>query len=357
MSDNGFVDLRSDTVTTPTPGMRRAMAEAEVGDDCYGEDPTVNRLQELAAQKLGCEAALFVPTGTMANQIALKVLTSPGGEVVCEADCHFVHFESGASAMLSQIQLRGLSGPLGVLDADDVRAALRPTDPFQPRTVAVCIENTHNGAGGTVWPLDRVERLASVVRGAGVPLYCDGARLFNASVATSTPVDAYAAPCDLISISLYKGLAAPMGSLVAGSREHIERAWLYRRIFGGALRQAGVIAAAGIVALEEMVDRLADDHANARLLAEGLAEVAPAGTVPLDRVHTNMVLFDAAGAGLRCESVVAALRAEGVLAGLNLPGPVVRFVTHKDVDEAGIRRAIDAFASSLKTVPRGADTE
>lgn len=350
MSESGFVDLRSDTVTTPTEEMRRAMAAADVGDDCYGEDPTVNRLQELAAEMLGCEAALFVPTGTMANQIGLKVLSSPGGEVICESDCHFIHFESGASAMLSQVQLRGLAGTLGVLEAADVAAALRPDDPFQPRSVLVCIENTHNGAGGTVWPLERVTELASVARSHGVPVYCDGARLFNACATSGTPVSAYAAPCDLTSISLYKGLAAPMGSLVCGRRELIEQAWLYRRIFGGALRQAGVVAAAGIVSLERMVERLADDHANARRLAEGLSDVAPPGTILADRVQTNMVIFDAQAAGIQCDRVVDALRGEGVLAGLNLPGPVVRFVTHKDVNAEGIERAIAAFSSSLKAL-------
>jgi threonine aldolase len=347
---DGFVDLRSDTVTMPTEPMRRAMATAEVGDDCYGEDPTVNRLQELAAQMLGCEAALYVPTGTMANQIALKVLSRPGGEVLCESDCHFIHFESGASAMLSQVQLRGLPGRLGVLDPADVRAALRPDDPFQPPSVLVCIENTHNGAGGTVWPLERVAEVASVARAGGLGVYCDGARLFNACVASGTKASDYAAHCDLISISLYKGLAAPMGSLLCGSRELIEQSWLFRRVFGGALRQAGVVAAAGIVGLETMVDRLATDHENARRLGEGLAEVAPPGSVDVDRVQTNMVIFDAQTSGLSPAGVVEALRSEGVLAGLNLPGPVVRFVTHNDVAGQDVDRAVSAFAGSLKAL-------
>ncbi|MGH2760795.1 MAG: threonine aldolase family protein [Actinomycetota bacterium] len=347
---DGYVDLRSDTLSKPTPEMRRAMADADVGDDCYGEDPTVNRLQELAAEMLACDAALYVPTGTMANQIALKVLSRPGGEVVCESDCHFIHFESGASAVLSQVQLRGLPGRLGVLDAQEVRDALRPDDPFQPASVLVCIENTHNGAGGTVWPLEAVRELSEVARSASLPLYCDGARMFNACVASGTKPREYAGLCEMVSISLYKGLAAPMGSLVCGPRERIEEAWLHRRIFGGALRQAGVVAAAGVVALETMVDRLAEDHDNARRLAEGLAAVAPPGTVDPDRVQTNMVLFDAAGAGLSPERVVDALRTEGVLAGLNLPGPVVRFVTHLDVSSGGVDRAISAFAGSLKAL-------
>ncbi len=350
MSSDGFVDLRSDTVTLPTDEMRRAMAAADLGDDCYGEDPTVNRLQELAADLLGCDAALFVPTGTMANQIALRVLTEPGGEVVCDEDCHLVHFESGASAILSQVQLRGLRGRNGVLDPADVRDSLRPDDPFQPRSSLVSLENTHNGAGGTTWSLDQFRAVAAVARDAHIPVYCDGARLFNACVAAQVRARDYAASCDLTSISLYKGLAAPMGSLICGARDVIQRAWLFRRIFGGALRQAGVVAAAGVVALETMIDRLADDHEHARRLAEGLAEVAPAGTVPLDRVHTNMVLFDATAAGVDHSALLRLLKEEGILAGLNLPGPVVRFVTHKDVAPQDVDRAITAFGRSLKTL-------
>jgi threonine aldolase len=348
MNSNGFVDLRSDTVTLPTDEMRRAMAAAVLGDDCYGEDPTVNRLQEMAASIFDCEAALYVPTGTMANQIALKVLSSPGGEVICEQDCHLVHFESGASAMLSQVQLRGLAGANGVLDPSVVEHALRPDDPFQPQTSMVAVENTHNGAGGTVWDLDTFAAVSSVSRTAGVPFFCDGARLFNACVATETKASDYAAHCDLITVSLYKGLAAPMGSLLCGSRELIDRAWLSRRIFGGALRQAGVVAAAGVVGLETMIDRLSEDHEHARRLAEGIAETAPPGTVPLERVQTNMVIFDAAAAGLDHSAFLGLLKQDGVLAGLNLPGPVVRFVTHKDVAGQDVDRAIAAFASSLK---------
>jgi threonine aldolase len=349
MSSDGFVDLRSDTVTVPTEEMRRAMASADVGDDCYGEDPTVNRLQDIAADELGCEAALFVPTGTMANQIALKVLSSPGGEVICEEDCHLIHHESGASALLSQVQLRGVRGRLGILEPAAVRASLRPRDPYQPRSVLVSIENTHNTAGGTVWSIDDVRAVADVARSAGLPVYCDGARLFNACVASGNAASAYASECDLVSISLYKGLAAPMGSLVCGRRDLVGEAWRYRRIFGGALRQAGVVAAAGVVALQSMIERLAEDHANARRLAEGLTGVAPAGTVPLERVQTNMVLFDAGSCGLDAAAVLDALKAEGVLAGLIGPG-VLRFVTHKDVAGQDVDRAISAFGRSLKAI-------
>lgn len=348
MSADGFIDLRSDTVTRPTERMRRAMAAADVGDDCYGEDPTVNRLQELAAEMLGCEAALFVPTGTMANQIAVKVLSSPGGEVICDQDCHLIHHESGATAVLSQVQLRGLPGRLGVLDPSEVRAAVRAADPYQPASVLVAIENTHNAAGGTVWATEDFARVAEVATGAGLPVYCDGARLFNACAASGSRAGAYAELCDLVSISLYKGLCAPMGSLVCGRADLVGAGWRYRRMFGGALRQAGVVAAAGIVGLEEMIERLPEDHENARRLAEGLADAAPPGAVPMERVQTNMVLFDAGACGMSGEALVAALRAEGVLAGLVSPD-VLRLVTHHDVSPQDVKRAVSAFAGSLPT--------
>ena len=344
-----LVDLRSDTVTMPTPEMRRAMAEAELGDDCYGEDPTLNRLQDLACEMLGCEAALFVPTGSMANQIAVRVLSSPGGEVICEEDCHLIHHEAGACALLSQVQLRGLETEAGILDPDDVQAAIRPPDPFQPRTVLLAVENTHNAKGGTVWPLDRLGAVADVARGAGLPLFCDGARLFNACVASGTPARDYAALCDLVTLSLYKGLAAPMGSLVCGRAELMQEVWRFRRVFGGALRQAGVVAAAGIVGLETMIDRLEDDHVNARRLAEGLAEAAPDSSIDLERVQTNMVVFDASAAGSDARTVIRGLKNDGVLAGPMSP-TAVRFVTHKDVDAGGIDRAIAAFARVVKSL-------
>jgi threonine aldolase len=347
MSD--VVDLRSDTLTTPTPEMRRAMAEAEVGDDCYGEDPTIIRLQERACEMLGTEAALFVPTGSMANQIAVKVLSAPGSEVICEEDCHLIHHEAGACALLAQVQLRGLETSLGILDPTAVRDALRPDDPFQPRTTLIAVENTHNAKGGIVWSLEQLRAVADVATGAGLPLFMDGARLFNACVASGTPARDYAALCDVVTISLYKGLAAPMGSLVCAKADLMDDIWRFRRVFGGALRQGGIVAAAGIIGLETMVDRLADDHANARRLAEGMADAAPEGSIDLTRVQTNMVVFDASVANTDAETVIRALRPEGVLAGPMSP-TAVRFVTHKDVDTAGIDRAIAAFARVVKSL-------
>ena len=339
------VDLRSDTVTRPTREMREAMASADVGDDCYAEDPTVNRLQEIAAEMLGCEAAMFVPSGTMANQIAVKVLSHPAGEVICEHECHLIHHEAGACALLAQVQLRGLRSDKGVLRADDVRAAIRPDDPYQPRTVLVAIENTHNAAGGIVWPLQRVKDVAAAAREANLPFFCDGARLFNACVASGTPASDYAAPCDLVTLSLYKGLAAPMGSLVCGSQEMMQEVWRYRRIYGGALRQAGIVAAAGIIGLTTMVDRLAEDHDNAKRLAAGFADAAPEGSVA--EPETNMVVFDASSVGADSGAVIEALRRDGVLAG-PMSSTSVRFVTHLDVDASGVSRAIDVFSRVLK---------
>jgi threonine aldolase len=243
--------------------------------------------------------------------------------------------------MLAQVQLRGLATSAGILDPDDVRQAVRPPDPYQPRSVLVAIENTHNAKGGTVWPLERVKAVADVARAAGLPLFCDGARMFNASVATKTPMRDYAAPCDIVTLSLYKGLAAPMGSLVCGTSVLIEEAWRYRRVFGGALRQGGVVAAAGIIGLETMVDRLEEDHANAKRLAEGFAEVAPGA---VSAPETNMVVvttFDS-------DALIGALKTEGVLAGAMSP-TAVRFVTHKDVDRAAIDRAVLGFARAAGT--------
>lgn len=333
-----MIDLRSDTLTLPTDAQRRAMHGAELGDDCYGEDPTINRLQELACEITGMEAALFVPTGSMANQIAVRILSSPGGEVICEEDCHLIHHEAGACALLAQVQLRPLASRWGILAADDVEAALRPDDPFQPRTSMVAIENTHNAKGGTVWKLDEVEAVASVARAGRKPLFMDGARLFNAVVASGVSARDYSAPCDVVTLSLYKGLAAPMGSLVCCRGDLLDEAWRFRRVFGGALRQGGVVAAAGIVGLETMVDRLVEDHENARRLAEGIVDVVK---VDLDRVQTNMVVVE----DVDTPALLGALETEGVLGG-PLSASSVRLVTHKDVTTADIDTAIAAFANA-----------
>jgi threonine aldolase len=303
-SANGFVDLRSDTVTRPTAAMRRAMAEAEVGDDVYGEDPTVNALEERVADLMGAEAALFVPSGTMGNQIGLRLVCEPGQEVLCDADAHIVTYEMGAAAALFGISTRTVvsQGP-GRLDVDALVAQVRPKDDWHlTATAAVAVENTHNRGGGIVQPLDELKRLWDWSREAGVAVHLDGARLFNAAVASGTALSVYGGLADTASVCLSKGLGAPVGSVLVASAERIAAGRLWRKRLGGGMRQAGVLAAAGLYALEHHVERLAEDHAHARLLAERLGQ-DPA------RVETNMVVVD----GVPAPAVAEAARAEGFM--------------------------------------------
>jgi threonine aldolase len=342
------IDLRSDTVTRPTDAMRRAMAEAEVGDDVYGEDPTINRLQERAAATFGKEAALLCPSGVMCNQLWLRTLARPGTEVVVEADAHVVNYEAGAGALLAGVQFRTVPGRRGLLAADDVAAAIRPDAfPLTP-TSLLWIEHTHNRGGGTCYTLDDLRALRGVADHAGLPLYMDGARVFNAAVATGVPPARIGAQVDALSFCLSKGLGAPVGSVMVGAADAIAEASLWRRRYGGAMRQAGVIAAAGLVALDQMVDRLASDHEHAALLAAAAAEVAP-DHVDVAQVQTNIVYLDRVPAA----AVVAALRERGVLAGA-MDATTVRLVTHADVSSADCGRAADQLrrvlaASSLST--------
>jgi threonine aldolase len=333
------IDLRSDTVTLPSMPMRQAMAEAEVGDDQYGEDPSVNRLQTEVAALLGTEAALFLPSGTMANQVALRTLTRPGDDVLVPVEAHIVLHETGAAAANSGVQLSPI-GSGGVYDAEDVTAAIKPAGHiFYPPTTLLVAENTHNRAGGVVFPADALRAALVVARERGLRTYLDGARLLNAAVASATPAAELVKGFDLVGISLSKGLGAPVGSLLAGSRDLIERAHRYRRMAGGAMRQSGILAAAGSYALANNVDRLADDHANARLLAEELLRGDDI-EIDLGTVQTNIVVFelverrgvpDASAFVERC-------RERGVL--LNAFGPrTVRAVTHLDVSAERCRAA------------------
>ncbi len=332
------IDLRSDTVTLPTPEMFRAMVTAELGDDVYGEDPTVRRLEELAAALVGKEAALFVPTGTMGNQVAVMTHARRGEEVIVDVGSHIYQAEVAGLAVLAGVQARPLSSRLGRLDPADVEAAIRPDDVHYPRTGLLCLENTHNGAGGTVTPVEGVRQLAEVAHRQGIPVHLDGARLFNAAVALGVPAAQIAAPVDSVMFCLSKGLCAPVGSLLAGSAAFVTEARRNRKLMGGGMRQAGVLAAAGIVALQSMVDRLTDDHANARVLAEGLAAL-PGLYVDLETVQTNMVYAGTESGA--ADAVVAALAAAGVL--INPVGPSrVRFVTHKDVDAVAVAIAVAA---------------
>lgn len=342
MSD---VDLRSDTVTRPTPAMREAMARAAVGDDVYGEDPTVNALQETVAGLLGKEAALFVPSGTMANQVALRSHTEPGDEVILEAGAHIYLYEAGGYAALSGVSARCVSGVRGLLDAEAVRAAIRPPGGAShfPRTRLVCLENTANRGGGSVYPPPVIAAIAAVAREEGLQLHLDGARIFNAAVAQGVDLASIAAPFDSVACCLSKGLGCPAGSLIAGGRSFIARAHRFRKMFGGGMRQAGVLAAAGLYALEHHVDRLAEDDRRAAALARGLG-VVPGLRVDLEAVETNMVYIDVGPSGRPAADWLTALAAEGVLLSGVTP-TLLRAVTHLDVNDASIERAIAAFQS------------
>ena len=335
-----MIDLRSDTVTRPTDDMRKAMADAEVGDDVYGEDPTVIALQERVAELFGREAALYCPSGVMCNQIALRVLGTPGTEVLIEADAHIVNYEGGSSALLGGFQFRTVQGPHGILSPAQVAEHIRADHfPLTP-TSLVCVEHTANRGGGTYYELDALREIRSVTRDAGVALYMDGARVFNASVASGTPLSEYGAQVDALMCCLSKALGAPVGSLIVGGADAIKEATGWRRRYGGAMRQAGVLAAAGLVALDR-IDRLAEDHANARLLAEAAAEVRP-DAVNLDQVVTNIVYVNGVDAG----AVATGLLERGVAAGA-MDARTLRMVTHPDVSASDCDFAAGALREVL----------
>ena len=340
-----LIDFRSDTVTKPTPSMRRAMAEAEVGDDVYGEDPTVNRLQERAAELLGKEEALFVPTGTMGNQIAVKLHTRPGQEVVIEERGHIYNYEMAAMSAVSGALARPVKSAdgSGILTWDDVRAAVHANDApyYVARTGLLVLENSHNFAGGAVMTRERTEELCDGAHALGLPVHLDGARVFNAAAALGEQVSALAAPADSVMFCLSKGLGAPVGSLLLGTRAFIEEARRWRKLLGGGMRQAGVLAAAGLVALEETPARLAQDHANARRLAEGVAEL-PGVEIDPERVRTNIVIFGVAETGLAPGEICARVRAShGVLC--TAFGDTIRMVTHYDVSREDVEVALRAL--------------
>ena len=337
-------DLRSDTITRPTQAMREAMHSAEVGDDVFGDDPSVNALQERSAALFGKEAALFVPSGTMANQVAIRTHTEPGDEIIVESSSHIFLYEGGGFAALSGVSARCVDAEAGLLSAADIRPAIRPDGGLShfPVTKVICLENTANRGGGTVYRPERVEEIAMLAQEEGLALHLDGARFFNAAVALQLPVADLAAPFDSIAFCLSKGLGCPVGSLIVGTRAFVDRAHRFRKMFGGGMRQAGSLAAAGTYALEHHVDRLADDHARARRLAESLAEM-PGISVVLDRVQTNMVYIDLDPAGRSSAEWVEALQREGVLVVATSPNQL-RAVTHLDVADPEIDSVIDSFA-------------
>ena len=334
------VDLRSDTLTLPTPAMREAMARAEVGDDVWEEDPTVQRLEALAAERTGKEAGLFVASGTMGNLVSVLSQTRPGQEIILDLDSHIFNYEVGSAAVIGGVQTRPIRTERGFLSPEQVREAIRPPNIHVPPTGLVCLENTHNRHGGTLCAPEEIRAVAEAARVAGVPVHLDGARIFNAAVALERHVREFTAPVDSVTFCLSKGLAAPVGSLVCGSREFIGRARRWRKMLGGGMRQVGVLAAAGLVALEQMVDRLAEDHANARRLAEGLARLKGI-RIDLSRIQTNIVIFfvDPPGGAQTLVSECAARKVK-----IHQIGPTsIRCVTHKDVDREDIDRALQAF--------------
>ena len=348
MAEKPMIDLRSDTVTRPTAAMRRAMAEAEVGDDVYGEDPTVNRLEQRAAEIFEREAAIFVPTGTMGNQIAVKLHTRPGQEVICEARSHLLDWEMATIAAFSGCVPRTVTGERGVLHWAEIARAIAPKIYYRAPTGLVWIENSHNMAGGTVTPLDVLIGIWEGAQAAGLPVHLDGARVFNAATATGVSVAEMTRGFDTVMFCLSKGLGAPVGSMLVGSREAIAEARSVRKALGGGMRQAGILAAAGLIALEEMPARLGQDHANARLLAEVVAG-CEAVDIDLSGVQTNIVIFKLKDEG-DAPGVVQALRSQRILA--SAVGPhAVRLVTHFDVDEADCRKAADVLVELLERVP------
>lgn len=348
MANERLIDLRSDTVTRPTAAMRQAMAEAEVGDDVYSEDPTVNRLEARAAEVFGREAAIFVPTGTMGNQIAVRLHTRPGQEVICESRSHLLDWEMAMVAAFSGCVPRTVAGERGILQWADIKKAIAPKIYYRAQTGLVWIENSHNMAGGTVTPLDILIDIWEGAQAAGLPVHLDGARVFNAATAAGVSVAELTRGFDTVMFCLSKGLGAPVGSMLVGSREAINEARSIRKALGGGMRQAGVLAAAGLIALEEMPSRLGEDHANAKLLAEAVGQCEGA-EIDASSVETNIVIFrlrdegDAAG-------FVQSLREQGIL--ISAVGPhAVRLVTHFDVSQADCRLAAEVLTRMLDRVP------
>jgi len=336
------IDLRSDTVTRPSPAMRRAIADAAVGDDVYREDPTVSRLEQRIADLLGKETAVFVPSGTMSNQIAIRTHCQPGDELLCEANAHIYRYEQGAPAQLSGVTCRTIPGDYGLLDVEDFEGAIQPLNEHVVRTRLVCLENTHNRGGGRIYSLDRIERICSWAHENGLVTHLDGARLFNAVVATGVGASQWARHFDTVSVCFSKGLGAPVGSALAGPDELIRRARRHRKLFGGAMRQAGVIAAGALYALENNVNRLAEDHANAQVVARALRGCEGVELTP-PQVETNLVWFRLDPAVAKGPQLCEALRRRGVLVGNTGGGQDLRACTHLDVNRKQVEHAARVF--------------
>jgi len=332
------VDLRSDTVTRPTPEMRRAMFEAEVGDDVYGEDPTINKLEHRAAEIFARDAAIFVPTGSMGNSIAIKIHTRPGQEIICEERGHIFNYEMATLASFSGCMVRPIYSELGILHWEQVKKKIAGPTYYLAQTGLLSLENTHNMAGGTVYPTEVAEEICDRAHERGIPVHLDGARVFNAATALGKPVAEITKKFDSVMFCLSKGLGAPVGSMLVGSRDFIDQARKYRKALGGGMRQAGILAAAGLIALEKMPARLHEDHANAKFLAAELSKI-PGLKIDPATVQTNILIVDISGTNLASNDFTRRLAEKGLLIG-SVNNEIVRFVTHMDVDRAACERAI-----------------
>ncbi len=332
-----MIDLRSDTVTKPSSAMRKAMYEAEVGDDVYKEDPTVNELEEFSAALFGKEAALFVPSGVMGNQLCLKVLTNPFDEVILDKDAHIIHYESGSPAVLSGIQLYPVDGHKGAFTAEQIEPIIRPASAYyMPRTRVIAIENTHNRAGGTIYPFKEIEKISLLAKQYKLAMHLDGARIWNASVVSGISLKKYASNFDTVSCCLSKGLGAPIGSLVISTKKNIDDAYRYRKAFGGGMRQVGIIAAAGLYALRHNIERLNEDHQNAKRIAAAIAE-HPAFEIDFDSVETNILSFKSKKYSI--EEVISALKENGIMISVGAVG-YLRAVTHLDISQEDVEKVI-----------------
>lgn len=341
------VDLSSDTQTRPSPGMRQAIANAEVGDEQKREDPSVNRLQEIVCELTGMEAAVFLPTGTMCNLVAHAVHCRPGDEIILEEQSHPAHFEGGGPAVHSRASLRLLPTRDGVFSPEQVEGALRPDDPHFPKSRLVCVENTHNLKGGRIWPVPAIAAVAEMARKHKLALHLDGARLMNAVIGSGVPAKGYCRFFDSAWIDLSKGLGCPAGGVLAGSKDFIVQAWRYKFLFGGAMRQAGILAAAGVYAFENNVQRLAEDHAKAKALATGMQAIKGI-EVDIAAVETNIVIFDIAGSGIPRAEFMSRVQSQGVRFSALMQPTRLRAVTHLDIPQDGVERALAAVRAAVK---------
>lgn len=338
-----YIDLRSDTVTLPTQEMRDAMYNAEVGDDVYGEDPTVNHLEETAAEMFGKEAAMFVTSGTQGNQICVMTHTNPGDEIILEEKSHIITYEVGGIGRLSGVQAKLIRGTKGAMDPSDIKAAIRDDDIHQPKTSLICVENTHNRAGGTVIPMDILQNTYELAKNYDIPVHMDGARIFNAATYLNIPVNQIARYADSVMFCLSKGLCAPVGSVVVGTKSFIAKARKFRKMLGGGMRQSGFLAAAGIIALEKMPSRLNEDHENARLLAEGLCNI-PGIKIDMETVQTNIIVCDIANLNMSADEFSSKLYEKGIKINGG-GGTTVRFVTHYGIARSDIETALESIKS------------